>query len=134
MEEVNLTQDNWKKKLLTTSLLVGVAGSIWSGAAIAQDADDDQDDAPTVIEEVEETDESRQETVVVVGSLLSRSEYTSISPVQVIRADVQRDKGLIDATAILQSSPVSAGQQIDASFAGFLAGPQPDPVGPGRKL
>ncbi|WP_300393516.1 TonB-dependent receptor [Henriciella sp.] len=115
-----MTQDNWKKKLLTTSLLVGVAGSIWSGAAIAQDADDDQDDAPTVIEEVEETDESRQETVVVVGSLLSRSEYTSISPVQVIRADVQRDKGLIDATAILQSSPVSAGQQIDASFAGFV--------------
>ncbi len=119
MEEVILTQDIWKKKLLATTLFAGVAGgSLWGGLAVAQEAD--EDDSPTVIEEVEDNDEARQEKVVVVGSLLGRDEYTSISPVQVIQADVQRDKGLVDATSILQSSPVSAGQQIDASFAGFV--------------
>ena len=113
-----MTQQIWKKKLLATTLMAGFAGTMWAGAAIAQDAEND--DVPTVIEEVDDEDEARQEKVVVVGSLLGRSEYTSISPVQVIQADIQRDKGLVDATSILQSSPVSAGQQIDASFAGFV--------------
>ena len=121
MEEVNLTQDIWKKRLLATTLFVGAASGMWSGAAIAQETNDADDETLVVIEEVEDdVEESRQEKVVVVGSLLARDEYSSISPVQVIQADVQRDKGLIDATSILQSSPVSAGQQIDASFAGFV--------------
>lgn len=136
-----MAQDIWKKKLLATTLFAGVAGTMWTGAALAQSANDDEDDVPTVIEEVEQDDEARQDKVVVVGSLLARDEYTSISPVQVIQADVQRDKGLVDATSILQSSPVSAGQQIDASFAGFVLDNGPGAttadlrgLGPGRTL
>jgi len=108
-----------RNKLLATTLFAGVAGSLWYGAAVAQET---TTEAPVVLEEddVEDSDVSVQEKITVVGSLLAREEYTSISPVQIIQADVQRDKGLIDATSILQSSPVSAGQQIDASFAGFV--------------
>ena len=111
-----------RNKLLTTTLFAGVAGSLWYGAAIAQEMPvADEDESPVVLtEEDADGDVSVQEKVVVVGTLIAREEYTSIAPVQIISADIQRDKGLIDATSILQSSSVSAGQQIDASFAGFV--------------
>ena len=48
MEEVNLTQDIWKKKLLATTLFAGVAGGVWAGAAIAQETDEEEDAAPVV--------------------------------------------------------------------------------------
>lgn len=116
MERVSM-----KKGLLATSLLAGFAGSIW-GAALAQEVEQEEATTLQVIteEDVEDTDVSRQDTITVIGSRLQRSEFNSIAPVQIISADVQRDKGLVDATSILQSSSVAAGQQIDASFAGFV--------------
>lgn len=111
-----------RNKLLATTLFAGVAGSMWYGTAMAQETTAEDEDSPIVIEEIDEDGEvdAVQEKVVVVGSLIAREEYTSIAPVQIISADIQAAKGLIDATSILQSSPVSAGQQIDASFAGFV--------------
>jgi iron complex outermembrane recepter protein len=111
-----------KMKLLRTSLLAGVVGSMWLGAAAAQEAvvTVEEDEVELLNTQPNDEDASVQDKVVVVGSLIKRDEYSSISPVQIINADIQRDKGLIDATSILQSSPVSAGQQIDASFAGFV--------------
>ena len=59
------------------------------------------------------------EEVVVTGTRIKKSTFTSISPLQIISADTSREIGLIDATSILQEAPASSGQQIDLSFAGF---------------
>lgn len=117
-----MSKTQTRNKLLATTLLAGVASSLWYGSAIAQETPaTEEDDAPVILQEDSADDaDSVQEKVVVVGSLIARDEYTSIAPVQIISADVSRAKGLIDATSILQSSPASAGQQIDASFAGFV--------------
>mgnify|MGYP001360267021 FL=1 len=59
------------------------------------------------------------EEVVVTGSRIKKSTFTSISPLQIISAETSREVGLIDATSILQESPTASGQQVDLSFAGF---------------
>ena len=44
------------------------------------------------------------EEVVVTGSRMKKSTFTSISPLQIISAETSREVGLIDATSILQES------------------------------
>ena len=60
------------------------------------------------------------EVVIVTGSRLKRSTYTSVAPLQIITAEVAREAGLVDAGDIIQESPASAGQQIDLTFHGFV--------------
>ena len=122
MEEVNLTQDIWKKKLLATTLFAGVAGGIWAGAAIAQEADAEEDAAPIVIEEVEDGDEARQEKVVVTGSRIARDSFTSTAPLQVVTAETIREAGLVDVGEILKTTSVVTGAQLDQTVttSGFL--------------
>ncbi|MCR9270275.1 MAG: TonB-dependent receptor [Hyphomonadaceae bacterium] len=105
-----MANDLLKKNLLASTLLAGMAGGFWAGAATAQDAPDD-DDSVTVIEEVDETDEARQEKVVVTGSRIARDEFSSASPLQVIDGEVSRDLGLIDASDLLGQTTVVQGQQ-----------------------
>lgn len=77
------------------------------------------DEPVTIIEESEE--ESRQERVVVTGSLLRNSEFASASPVQIITSEVAALEGLVDAGEILQGSSVAAGStQLNNQFAGFV--------------
>jgi iron complex outermembrane receptor protein len=63
--------------------------------------------------------EDEVEEIVVTGSRMKKSTFTSISPLQIISADTSREIGLIDATSILQEAPSSSGQQVDLSFSGF---------------
>nr|WP_321440354.1 TonB-dependent receptor [uncultured Hyphomonas sp.] len=109
-----------RNKLLATTLFAGVAGSLWYGSAIAQETTDESDTVIVVEEVDEDSDVSIQEKVVVTGSRLARDEYTSISPVQVIQADVARAAGLISAEDILGTSTASSGQRVDATFNGFV--------------
>ena len=83
-------------------------------AAPTQPADDvpPSGDADAAYEEIEE--------VVVTGSRIKRSTYTSIAPLQIIRADVKREAGLIDAAEIIQESSASSGTQYDLTFTGFV--------------
>lgn len=60
------------------------------------------------------------EEVVVTGSRLRRSTFSSVSPLQVIDANGARDVGLINPADILQSAGSSAGTQIDLTFGGFV--------------
>ena len=60
------------------------------------------------------------EEVVVTGSRIRRSTYTSITPLQIISADVKREAGLIDAGKILQETSTASGVQFDLSFNGFV--------------
>lgn len=83
-------------------------------AAPMAGAEEDADAAETE----EEADEV--ETLVVTGSRLRRSTYDSLSPLQIISAEVKRESGLVDAGEILQESTAAAGFQIDLTFQGFV--------------
>lgn len=103
-----MANDLLKKKLFATTLLAGVAGGLWAGAAVAQEADEEE---VTVIEEVSEEDEARQEKIIITGSRIARDEFSSSSPLQVIDGEVARDLGLVDAADLLGQTTVVQGQQ-----------------------
>ena len=58
--------------------------------------------------------------IVVTGSRIRRDTYTSISPLQVLTTEAAQDTGAFDPAQILQQSESAAGQQIDATFQGFV--------------
>jgi iron complex outermembrane recepter protein len=65
-------------------------------------------------------EENPEEGIVVTGSRLKQNTFTSISPLQVIKNDDAQDAGVFDATSVLQRSEAASGQQIDATFGGFV--------------
>ncbi|MEM7330346.1 MAG: TonB-dependent receptor [Pseudomonadota bacterium] len=114
-----MANDLLKKKLFATTLLAGVAGGLWTGAATAQDAPE-EDDSVTVIEEVDEEDEARQERIVVTGSRLARDEFTSASPLKVLNIEESVQAGLVDTATIVQRTSVAGGSQTDNTFTGIV--------------
>lgn len=112
-----MANDLLKKKLFATTLLAGVAGGLWTGAAIAQEADEDD---VTVIEEVSEEDEARQDKIVVTGSRLARDEFTSASPLKVLNIEESVQAGLVDTATIVQRTSVAGGTQTDNTFTGIV--------------
>lgn len=107
-----------KKKLLATTFIAGFAGSLVTGLAYAQDSE--EDDTPVVIEEIDEDDEARQERVVVTVSRLSRTEFTSASPLKVINIQESISAGLVDTATIVQRTSVAGGAQTDNTFTGIV--------------
>ncbi|MEO1660728.1 MAG: TonB-dependent receptor [Pseudomonadota bacterium] len=86
-----------------------------------------QADATDVDERVEiENDdtieeEARQERIIVTGSLLAQSEFTSSSALQVITADIATIEGLVDTASLLQSSSLATGAtQLNNTFQSFV--------------
>jgi len=88
------------------------------------------------------TKEKPVETVVVTGSRLSRSTFTSTAPITVITSENTTLQGQIDVTESLQTSVAAAGSgQVNNSFTGFITqgGPGVNTIGlrglgPGRTL
>lgn len=106
-----------KNRLIATTMLVSFASSICPGLSVAQESDS-QDDR---IEVIEDDQEARQEKVVITGSLIARSSYTSSSPIQVITAEVATLEGLVDTAALLQGSSLAAGStQLNNTFQNFV--------------
>lgn len=97
-----------KSRLLQTSflssLLIGLAGM-----AHAQ-----VEPIITDVEQIEEDEFADEEDgeIVVTGSRLRRSEFSSASPLQVIDGEFARDLGLVDAADLLGQTTVVQGQQI----------------------
>lgn len=113
-----MTGESIKTKLLATTLLVGLSGGIWAGAAVAQDADD-----PVVVEQADDEDDAAvQEKITVTGSRIKRDSFTSTSPLQVLTSEVATNSGLFDTADILTSQPVFQGVQVgsDISAGGFV--------------
>ncbi len=108
---------NWdKERLLRSTILAGfLAAGLGFSPAFAQEAEDEDQDAPVVVEDDEDEEEGagEQERIVVTGSRISRNEFTSISPVQVVTGEVSRDLGLVNADDILDQFTVIQGQQTD---------------------
>ena len=91
---------------------------------VAQEADDEAEDEQQPTTEADSAsaapDDAAVEEVIVTGSRIKRSTYTSIAPLQIIMADVKREAGLIDASEILQEATTASGVQFDLSFEGFV--------------
>lgn len=109
------------RKVAFGSVAIGALSLV--GAAQAQEVES----APAVdvieVTEIAEAaeDESRQEKIVVTGSLLARDEFTSSSPIQVITAEVATLEGLIDTAELLQGSSLAAGStQLNNTFQNFV--------------
>lgn len=101
-----------KDLLLGSTLLIGTSFGV-TNTAFAQDAE--QINVPA-----EETVEEDRDEVVVTGSRLKRDTFNSISPLQVIDAEIAADQGLFSPVEILQTSTTAAGTQIDSTFQGFV--------------
>ncbi len=127
------------------SISASVLALAMGGQAFAQDADcpegyDDvegecvvQDSTPDGVSsndgntddvvDVTDTGATGQDTpgaIVVTGSRIKRDTYSSISPLQVLTAEASNEAGLFDPSQILQRSESASGQQIDATFQGFV--------------
>lgn len=113
---------NWDKdRLLRSSILAGFfAAGLTAAPAFAQQADDeDDDDQPvTLQEEAAQEAEQDEDRIVVTGSRIARSTFSSPSPLQVVDTDDARRAGLIDAASIVQRTSVASGQQFDQTFTG----------------
>ena len=91
-----------------------------SNIAVAQE-EDTAEDTVEVIEEIAEEAESRQDKIVVTGSLLARDSFSSSSPIQVITAEVATLEGLVDTAALLQGSSLASGStQLNNTFQNFV--------------
>lgn len=77
----------------------------------------------TSVQAQQQTDEEEQETldgpveqIVVTGSRISRDEFSSPSPIQVLDVESGRQLGISSITEMLQRATVANGQQIDLTL------------------
>ena len=107
-----------RKILLGTTMIAGVAALVAAVPSVsfaqttppaATAADDDDDDGTEV------------EALVVTGSRIKRTEFTSSAPIQVITAESSTLEGLVDTTEILQQSSLASGSfQVNNQLTGFV--------------
>lgn len=123
MEQMKSLRNFWLCFVATLVLL----GTTWVTAQEDDPAEESSDEvAETTIEPTaEDADAAAESTepmeeVVVTGSRLKRSTYDSISPLQIVNAEVSREAGMVDAAEIIQTSTSSADTQIDLTFSGYV--------------
>lgn len=100
-----------RKFLLGTTVIAGLAAAasmVSTTAALAQEAAPAP--APAAVEPVPAVeDEAEVEALIVTGSRIKQTEFTSSSPIQVITAETSALKGVADTAGLLQSSTLAAG-------------------------
>jgi iron complex outermembrane receptor protein len=101
---------------------VSAMALVLSASAAAQDpvAEEETPEAPADITEDEADAQPEPGSIVVTGSRIKRDTYSSISPLQVLTTEASQEAGLFDPSQILQRSESASGQQIDATFQGFV--------------
>ncbi|MEO9463649.1 MAG: TonB-dependent receptor [Marinomonas sp.] len=89
---------------------------------LAQDAEVPAEEEEEQVDITEDGEEAAapEGSITVTGSRIKRDTYTSISPLQVLSTEQSRESGLFDPSQILQRSESASGQQIDATFQGFV--------------
>ena len=111
-------QSNSMKALAFSASAIAfvVAGPVWAQDAEEQPADEEEQvDVGT-----DAKGRTKEGNITVTGSRIVRDTYSSISPLQVLTTENQQAVGAFDPAAILQRSEAAAGQQIDATFQGFV--------------
>ncbi len=94
-----------------------------AGPALAQDASEQpkaEEEEQADVRTDGEASPAKPGNIVVTGSRIVRDTYSSISPLQVLTTENQQAIGAFDPAQILQRSEAAAGQQIDATFQGFV--------------
>lgn len=111
----NSSRAIFTSRALRTAFAAGASAFAVSayGAAFAQDEE------PEVIDEAIEEAQA-EDTIVVTGSRVRRTEFSSAQPIQVIDGQVSRELGIFDTARLLQESTVATGVQIDNTFTGFV--------------
>tara|TARA_R110000868_G_scaffold101630_5_gene279762 strand:+ start:41842 stop:44769 length:2928 start_codon:yes stop_codon:yes gene_type:complete len=98
-----------RERLLRSTILAGFAAvGLAVSPAYAQTtaAEDEADD---------------EEVIVVTGSLIRRSEFTSAAPIQVVNAEIATLEGLVDPAEMLQGASVASGSvQLNNQFGGYV--------------
>jgi iron complex outermembrane receptor protein len=109
-------KDNWLYKglaIFASAALLSATSVSYSQETIeSEEVEADSSDSEQITSSVEE--------VVVTGSRLKRTTFSSISPLQIITSEISREAGLLNAGDILQTSTSAGGQQIDLTFSGFV--------------
>lgn len=105
------------KSLSRLPLVAAVVAGLYGPAVMAQDPPAE----PETEEQAQQSTAKQLETITVTGSLINRLGFNTISPVQIITADVSATTGQLDTTTILQTSNVASGStQISNQFSGFV--------------
>ena len=98
-------------RIFLLAIVLTLAGGVANAQAVADDAAEDSEEG---IEEV-----------IVTGSRLKRTTFTSVSPIQVVDGEAARDLGLMSAQDVLTNTSVISGQQntvgLTTVFQGSLA-------------
>ena len=105
-----------KSRLLATSIFAGLVSSCFALPTMAQEVEPEED-LITIAEESDE-DVALQQRIVVTGSRLNRTEFTSASPLKVLNIDESLAAGLVDTASIVQRTSVAGGTQFDNTFTG----------------
>src|SRR5262249_48189673 len=106
---------NVRRALLASVSVVSLIGL--SAIALAQE----QPQADAQSQQTDQSEGEKVERVVVTGSRLRKSEFTSSAPIQIITREDSTLEGLNDTADILQTSTSAAGsQQINNTFSAFV--------------
>lgn len=105
-----------RKILLGTTMIAGVAA-----LAVAVPSVSFAQPTPAPASTTTDDDDTEVEALVVTGSRIKRTEFTSSAPVQVITAEQSTLEGLVDTAEILQGSSVASGSfQVNNQLTGFV--------------
>ena len=108
-----------RKYLLCSTVIAGLATWVLAPAAMAapQPTPADQTAPSPPPAETANKGTAEVDTLVVTGSRIKRSEFTSSSPIQVITPDQALGRGVSDTAELLQSSPLASGSpQINSTI------------------
>lgn len=111
-----------RKFLFGTTVMVGFAAAMIAAAPSAAFAQGTPPATTPPAATPPATDEGNTvEALVITGSRIKRSEYTSSAPIQVITAEQSTLEGLVDTTQILQQSTIASGSfQVNNQLTGFV--------------
>lgn len=105
-----------RKILMGTTVIAGLAATIVATAPSLAFA---QDTPPPASQET--GDASDVEALIVTGSRIKRTEFTSSAPIQIITSEQSTLEGLIDTAEIIQSSSVASGSfQANSLLGGYV--------------
>lgn len=102
-----------RKILLGSTVIAGFAAALAVAAPTASFAQTAPKPAAS--------DDTEVEALVVTGSRIKRSEFTSSAPIQVITAESSTLEGMVDTSEILQQSSLASGSfQVNNQLTGFV--------------
>jgi iron complex outermembrane recepter protein len=94
------------RRLSTAGISVALSALAFTSVQAQQQTDEEED----------ETLDGPVEQIVVTGSRISRDEFSSPSPIQVLDVESGRQLGISSITEMLQRATVANGTQIDATL------------------